>query len=276
MNSYRFISKEACQSCQTPTEAAAPSDGNNQTMPEGFTYDEGGGVKDQLIIQGPVAEVFRQALELRFQKKSLSEVNATAIDKTIEEVGTGVQSSGVATESQAQDAGIQDMLSEIASTPGADVVLGQFDYRSVQEHVERMENGQAIPQNELDAGIVPVYVARMQDLENNKTLGMAYDQDVEFLVVDSFTKPRLPGQGDTHEGSIIYVGGKEAAPATVYKYDISDDVTIGQDMQGVGIMERTAALESLYANTRSKVHFGIAPLVARLQQHLDRKKVKAQ
>jgi len=49
-----------------------------------FTYDEGGGVKDTIVIDGPLSQVFTKALNLYFSKKPLELKQEDSLSKAFE------------------------------------------------------------------------------------------------------------------------------------------------------------------------------------------------
>lgn len=95
---------------------------------QGFTYDEGGGIKDTVLMTGPLSEIYTKALNVYFQKRDLTQPEAAADDgdKAAQKVDDKLnakegQSEEVAMESQNLD---EAMLTEI---------LNELD----QENVDR-------------------------------------------------------------------------------------------------------------------------------------------
>lgn len=105
---YKLISSamETCDSCAqagqnsgvqpvdkstTATNPGPKADdtGVNRNKQDGFTYDEGKGVKDTVLLTGPLSEVYTQALNVYFAKKPL---DTSGVDEeTIKETQPAVE-----------------------------------------------------------------------------------------------------------------------------------------------------------------------------------------
>ncbi len=131
MNPTQTPSLEQCQNCQSGTPAPAGKDKLNS-----FTYDEGGGVKDKIVMTGPLSQVFTQALNILFEKKPLQLTNNPPEGEMPVESAPAEK----ANESYSQDHFMEQMLSDMQSAPELEVVLADFDVKSVKDHLADVKN----------------------------------------------------------------------------------------------------------------------------------------
>lgn len=132
MNQQTSNALEQCNSCNN--SAGSEPARNDALKP--VTYDEGNGIKDKIVMSGPLSEIFTQALNQVFQKKPLELTNNPP------EADVPVQNkpTEAASESYAQDHFMEKVVTELGNAAELDVVLADFDVQSVKQHVEDVKN----------------------------------------------------------------------------------------------------------------------------------------
>lgn len=126
------------------------------------TYNEGEGVKDQIVMTGPLSEVLSRALSVFLEKKPL------VTEETPPEMP--------ATESYSQDAYMESMLASMSNTPGLDLVLDNFDISDVKDHVARARAGDLDAQLNAPAPTT-IYVTDANDVTSPRTAETLIDQN---------------------------------------------------------------------------------------------------
>lgn len=120
----------ACTDCQTNNNG---SDGAEPNAP-GVTYDEGGGIKNRVVISGPLSEVLSKELNIIFKKTPLDLTEGPANGPVLDAMAS-------ATESYAQDVALQVAFRQAMVEPENEVILRSVDVSSIKEHVARMHEG---------------------------------------------------------------------------------------------------------------------------------------
>ncbi len=267
--SLRTPAVENCTNCGGAASSSVQT--SQEAMPEGFTYNDGGGARDTVRIYGPLSEAFRQALQIKFESTGVANLSdALDVDRTLEKVGQVEDNLTPATESQAQDAHVDAILSELAKTPGADVVLPNFNYEMVKQHVAKFENtgkeGEPkLRQEDIPGGVVPLYVSDLEHLESVRALQDAHSSPTNILVVSDYTKPAVPGEHNDYDSEYVLVTGDDKSQA--FKLETEPQITEG-DVQMLSMMDRVTALESAYRNSGSKLFFSLESFVAHMAHRL--------
>ena len=272
LKKLRSAAVESCAGCDAGRQMQ-PGTAQQEAMPEGFTYNDGGGQRDTVLLQGSLAEAMRQALQLKFESTGVANLHdAVDVDNTFEKVEQVEDNLGKkpATESQAQDAHVEKMLSELANTPGADVVLPHFNYEMVKQHVAKFADagdseGAKLRQQDIPGGVIPLYVSTMEELENVRMVKKAHDERLNILVIADETKPSLPGEGGFEKDAFVLVQNSDTTKAI----DLTPNPQIKEDdVQMIPIFDRVAAIESAYKNSGSQIFFGLESFVANMAYRL--------
>lgn len=265
----KLIALENCTACQgTPAGLDQSSSGNtNQNEPTGdkFTYDKGEGVKDKIVISGPLSKAIREAMGQIFVKKNVMFSDDPGnVDEALD---TASEQKSVATESQAQDAYIAGVIKAAEENPGLDVVLHDFDFVAQDEHVRAVENGTAIPQTQRDPAIIPMFVARAEDLMRPDVFDqLAAAEDLNVVVVSGVDTSS--GSGDiTDVNYLATAGGITRALHSQQDHVISDK-------QVTSSLVKAAALERAYEGMKIRLFFGTESFMAELAQYHKSKKAK--
>lgn len=105
---------------------------NDTPRPQGFTYDEGSGVKDTIVMSGPLGEVYTKALNTYFQKQDLTnpeskadtgENQADNVDKKLKEDADKNSGTTAAMETQQLD------------QSGFDFIHNELDQENVDKRI---------------------------------------------------------------------------------------------------------------------------------------------
>jgi hypothetical protein len=132
MNPQPSTALEQCTSCQTSPNKAASD--NQELQP--VAYDEGNGIKDKIVMTGPLSEILTQAMNIVFEKKPLEltdnppEADTPTMDKP-----------AASSESYAQDHFMEQLVNEVGKAPELQVVLSDFDVQSVDDHIADTKAG---------------------------------------------------------------------------------------------------------------------------------------
>ncbi len=198
MNQTTKLSLEQCQDCQA--QAGAPA---GDTDLNRFTYDEGGGIKDKIIMTGPLSQVFTQALNILFEKKPLE------LTDNPPQADTPVQSAPAeaAAESYSQDHFMEQMVSEMKSTPELEVVLSDFDVKSVKDHLEDVKHD-TVPLDPPE--VTTVLVTDVKDIVKPATYEPMVAGDFRgiLLVVGDMGGPG-PAEPPTEEAVLLFADHAE-------------------------------------------------------------------
>lgn len=211
---------EQCQGCSgTLIKQMSGSDKKELTP---VAYDDGDGIKDQIIMTGPLSQVFTQAMNVVFQKKPL-ELTDNPPDA---EVPVENKQDKSAVESYANDVYMEKMINEMSTSPELAVVLSNFDVKSVNDHIADVRNNEQ-PAEAPD--ITTVLVTSASDIVK--------PEFYERLLNDNFN------------GIAVVVGdmggsGALQSPKEEYKIFESDK-------------ETASSIERLFEDTGVKVCFGM-------------------
>lgn len=258
----KLFALETCTSCQGQTPA-----NDNQEGGDKFTYDKGEGKKDKIVISGPFSKVLRSALSQIFVKKDLiysddpTSADA-ALDKATEQPAT-------ATESQAQDAYIAKVIDDAINNPSTEVVLEDFDYPSHNAHVKAVENGESLPQSQQDPAVIPLYVARAEDLARQDIFDeLANSEDLNVVVVSGVDT----SSGDDGIWAVNYIATAGGVARALFQ---SEQNHVISNTEPQSNLIKAAALERFYEGTKVRLFFGMESFVAELSKYREQKKAKA-
>lgn len=264
----KLFALEACAECQAQgtTASATPPGQQADGVPndQKFTYDEGEGVKDKIVISGPLSHVLREAMNQIFVKKSIVvSDDPGAVDAALSDIS---DNKAPATESQAQDAYISAMIKTIEETPGTDVVLSDFDYHLQNEHVKKVQEGSPLNQSDQDPAIIPMFVARAEDLARPDIYEqLANNEDLNVVVVSGVDTSS--GEDDITDVNYVATGGGIAR--ALYQ-DNQDHVIVNQEPTSNLI--KAAALERFYEGTKVRLFFGMESFMQELLNYRSSKK----
>lgn len=175
MNQQTAAALEDCQSCQQTGQPA----GNDKLGR--FTYDEGKGVKDKIVMTGPLSQVFTQALNILFEKKPLQLTNNPPEgEMPVETAPVSSMPAEQASESYSQDHFMEQLVSDMEKTPELDVVLSNFDIKSVQDHLNDVKN-QEVPLDPPD--VTTVLVTDVNDIVKPSTYEPMVENDFRGVVL---------------------------------------------------------------------------------------------
>ena len=235
--------QEACVGCGTQSTQVygdAHGSGQGQLM----TYNEGKGIKDQIVLTGPLSAAVSAAMNWVFDKKPLDLApEAPEQDMQAEHAALSqTEPAKAATESMAQDAYIEEMVASMGKTAELGVVLSDFDVKSVKDHLEEVAlNG--VPSDAPD--ITSVYVCDAETITQPDIYeGMIADGDRQIVLVVGDMGGVGPLQSpDTDLTSI----NEERADPTPVPDNVPKEV-ISEDS--------VASIESIFAGTNVKVCIG--------------------
>lgn len=236
-------SKENCTACQ----AGGASD-NTQAAPEqnqGVTYDEGNGIKRNVVMSGPLSQIVAAQMNAVFKKQEF-ELNAGAPEPALE--------------THAQDIAVRDAFHAAANQPDNQVILANFDVASIKEHLTRMQTNK--PNNADLEHVTPIeVVAATADQLLDPCLMDEYapNRYDEILVVDAPVVGATDGDSVTKimirdPGSMITktLRGNDAPPQPKVS---NDEPTLS---------EKVKAIERLYPNSR--LHLGVESFLKSLRE----------
>lgn len=261
----KLFALENCTSCSQNDQQITPP-GKDDSSGEKFTYDKGEGIKDKIVISGPLSKTLREALNQIFVKKSViySEDAPTAdeaIDATVDNLS-------VAKESQAQDEYIESLFQYARDNPATNVVLSDFDYVSQDSHVKAVENGDPLSQSEQDPAIIPVYVARAENLMDPDVFELLNEkQDINVVVVSGVQEVDHPLQQQDMFESSKSQGITQPLFQREPGYVIADN-------EAKSCLTKAAALERAYEGSNVRLFFGIESFMNELTQYRIQKKAK--
>lgn len=197
MNRIRFALEGHVQVPATPVSEPVS---NN----EPFTYDEGKGVKNQIIMTGPLSEVLSHAMNVFFEKKPLT-ASPEAPDADLP------QAPAVAQESYSQDLYIEQLVSEMKTTQGLDLVLDNFDVSSMKEHMQQMRAGDL--ETQLNTPMPDsIFVTDIADITSNQTAEELIKRNNDAVVVV------IQNPGDVQEVETTTLGELQAAAERIYEH----------------------------------------------------------
>lgn len=250
-----------CTSCTNTASAGTGKSEDNTPDAGGFTYNEGKGIKDKLVLSGPLSAVLREALNQHFSKKAIvTPTDSGDIDNALDNAETLAP----ATESQAQDLYLAEMIRALEKTPGTDVVLHDFDYEANAKHVDAVTNGKPINQAERDPELIPVYVARAEDLQRPDTFdSLAYASDLNVICVGGVDTESGDDKIQDQVNTIVIGNGVAKALKRPDEAQINDH-------NDESNLVKVAALERHYDGTGVRLFFGVESFV----QHLVRTRQK--
>ena len=240
-------SQENCASCQT-TDGTT----NDVTQNQGVTYNEGTGVKDRVIISGPLSEVLAKQLSVVFKKKDLSlEPDVPDADIAAEQP---------ATETYAQDQAIAQAFYDAANEPDNQVILGNFDVASIKEHVERKQNNRVQPGDIENVTDIPVLVVTEADL-----LDTANIMDVQLKSTDELLvvmEPDMRSTSGKQTNNLMHRQTGNAVTQTLRRPEFTDTPKL--DGHNCTLSEKIEALERMYGGQVKRIHFGVEAFIASL------------
>lgn len=139
---------ETCETCNMNNAGSAINNfGNslkqdtnlNTKGKDGFTYDEGKGIKDNVILSGPLSEIYTRALNISLKKIPIDQVEETPddLDKTLDttvlkdkEVNTS-DNIMVANEKMVMDEEIYAIIQDIKDLEIEDELLDKYKFTTV-------------------------------------------------------------------------------------------------------------------------------------------------
>lgn len=142
MQNGKVISTEDCNcasSATTQTQLLQRSNANSNDAAK-FTYDEGNGEKELILLTGPLSQAYTDALNIYYQKKpitgefdeAIADAELTGQEKTV--VAQSSVTSGVATETQAMDETmLTGLVSEIKHAHIEDDLSKYYNFRHEKE-----------------------------------------------------------------------------------------------------------------------------------------------
>lgn len=259
----KLFALENCTACQGASSQVGSTDG--QAIGGKFTYDKGDGIKDKIVISGPLSKVIREALGQIFVKKSV--VYSDDASNADEALDAAAENKSIATESQAQDVYIASMIKYAKDNPAASVVLADFDYEAHEQHVEAVEDGVALPQSQRDPAIIPMYVARAEDLTRPDIFDQLHEaEDLNVVVVYGVDT----AVGDDTVRDVNYIATGAGIAHALHGH--SDHVISNNDPESNLI--KAAALERFYEGTKVRLFFGMESFMQELIAYHGTKKAK--
>jgi hypothetical protein len=261
----KLFALETCTSCSQNDPQITPP-GKDDSSGEKFTYDKGEGIKDKIVISGPLSKTLREALNQIFVKKSvIYSEDAPSADSAID---TTIDNLSVAKESQAQDEYIESLFQYARDNPSANVVLSDFDYVSQDSHVKAVENGEPLNQSEQDQAIIPTYVARAENLMDPDVFELLNEkQDINVVVVSGVQEVDNPLEQQEMFDSAKSQGITQPLFQRGPSYVISDN-------EANSCLTKAAALEKAYEGSNIRLFFGIESFMNELVKYRTQKKVK--
>lgn len=161
---------------QTTPSSGSNGENQNKTNPP-FAYNEGGGVKDQIVMTGPLSEVLSRAMGVFFEKKPLT---------TQPESPEADMPQAPATESYSQDQRIEAMVSAMQDDQGMELVLDNFNVNTVDDHMRRLASGEIANAPDTPAPTA-IYVTTANDLLTPSTAEDLFarqsDNDVTLVTI---------------------------------------------------------------------------------------------
>lgn len=122
------IATESCTDCANTTQTT------NASSSQGVTYDQGQGIKDKVVLTGPLSELLAQQLNVIFKKTDIAEQSGESTEPDVPEI---VQLEATR-ESMVTDLAIQEAIKETTKDAENSVVLSQFDFQDVSEHLRQV------------------------------------------------------------------------------------------------------------------------------------------
>lgn len=235
----------------TPAKELFTEQYSNQQN-EGVTYDDGEGIKDRIVMSGPLSEVIAAQLNVIFKKQVIT-TDGEPGDAPI-----------VSTESMQQYATIQGAFEDSLSQPENEVVLTGYDVMSVKEHLNRMLSNKLFQKDDENITTVPVVVVTEDDLLEPTTLMDFILKSTDELLIVKDRTANAPEHmfltRNTNNNTTRFLDNTNT-PAKPLVYD-EDELTVSDKMQ---------ALERMYGDKVKHIHFGVKAFVKSLRQ----RKVKA-
>lgn len=239
-------SKENCTDCQ---RVGKPQDDQQQNS--GVTYNEGTGIKDKVIISGPLSEVLAKQLAVVFHKKDLT------LDADPQEADVPA----AATETYAQDQAVVQAFQAAANKPDNQVILGNFDVLSVKDHMQRMLSEQPNAQDVQASAEIPVVVMSENDLLDTALLNEVQLKGSDELLVLHAPDPFTGKSEDT------FAVRSEANPVLQVLHN-GEYTPPAQDPDAPTVAEKAAAIERLYSGQVKRIHFGLEAFIASLAERM--------
>ena len=180
-----------CQTCNNQNNASSEID--QASKAQGVTYDEGNGVKTNIIISGPMSEVLTEQLSVIFKKQPIATGQTQdAIDLT-----------QIARETHANQIATASILAKIENEPDNAVRLHDFDVKSIKDHMNNLTKEKP-SSKELQNPQVNVVAGRYEQLLDGPSMSELLsegilNEDTHLIMVE--------GQSDDQ----IVVGGKNGS-----------------------------------------------------------------
>lgn len=144
-------STENCTNCQSSPAGAGSAQVNTPV-----TYNDGDGIKDKIVLTGPLSAAMLAAMDWVFEKKPMQ----------LTPQPPALDGAAPAAESMVQDAHMEAMVAGMGSTPELSVVLSDFDVQSVKDHVEDAKADRLEP---MPPPVTTVYVTNSDDITKQDT-----------------------------------------------------------------------------------------------------------
>lgn len=226
----------ACVDCQTPNNT---SPGPEAGQP-GVTYDEGQGVKNRVVISGPLSEVLAKELNIIFQKTPLDLGDGAANAPLLEAMSNSK-------ESYAQDVALQAAFREALLKPENEVVLRSVDVTSIKDHVARMHEGEATNEDLQGTQQVNVVAGDIDHLLNGPEMS-PYDinEHTEIILM------ARPVTGDTNgntDDTVVVKNGPSSSNRIMQLLQGRVKVTAPQGDYPT-VTSKVEALERIYTGNR--------------------------
>lgn len=214
---------------------------DQQQQHDGVTYNEGNGIKDRVIISGPLSEVLAKQLNVMFQKK----------ENVVEAEPSPVVEQKPASETYSQDAAIATAFQEALSKPDNQVILSNFDVSDIKAHMKRLQESNFIPSDTADANTISAVITDDTSVLDNyfDTFTPSYDEEIIFVNDDSVTPPLVR---NTSNGVINALHGRD----TIETDHLESDT--------YSVADKIKALERMRPGSTKHIHLGLEAFIKSL------------